>query len=163
MFDQSGNVADMSDSTSSKKKVIVPEHPSGNLLLRTLAMPGDTNPAGDIFGGWIMSQIDISGAILDSYVIAGATLTTETFYLRTDNTGTTQGFSNVQDIAVQDFGSSEDHYYIEIAEIYSGNLSDGDIFDYQYKELINSHQNNLKHLIHLLQLVVLLILLLSLF
>lgn len=84
------------------------------------------------------TKIDISGAILDSYVIAGATLTTETFYLRTDNTGTTQGFSNVQDIAVQDLGSSEDHYYIEIAEIYSGNLSDGDIFDYQYKELINS-------------------------
>ena len=35
--------------------------PIGNLLLRTLAMPGDANPAGDIFGGWIMSQMDISG------------------------------------------------------------------------------------------------------
>ena len=37
--------------------------PIGNLLLRSLAMPADTNPAGDIFGGWIMSQMDISGAI----------------------------------------------------------------------------------------------------
>lgn len=36
--------------------------PVGNLLLRTLAMPRDTNPAGDIFGGWIMSQMDIAGA-----------------------------------------------------------------------------------------------------
>ena len=35
-----------------------------NLLLRTLAMPADTNPNGDIFGGWIMSQMDIAGGIL---------------------------------------------------------------------------------------------------
>ncbi|MGL1932553.1 MAG: acyl-CoA thioester hydrolase YciA [Desulfotalea sp.] len=38
--------------------------PAGNLILRTLAMPTDTNPAGDIFGGWIMSQMDIAGGIL---------------------------------------------------------------------------------------------------
>ena len=31
-------------------------------LLRTLAMPADANPSGDIFGGWIMSQMDIAGA-----------------------------------------------------------------------------------------------------
>lgn len=36
----------------------------GNLILRTLAMPGDTNPNGDVFGGWIMSQMDIAGGIL---------------------------------------------------------------------------------------------------
>ena len=30
--------------------------------LRTLAMPADSNPSGDIFGGWIMSQMDIAGA-----------------------------------------------------------------------------------------------------
>lgn len=40
------------------------EHPSGDMLLQTLAMPADTNPAGDIFGGWIMSQMDIAGGIL---------------------------------------------------------------------------------------------------
>ncbi|OBW92841.1 acyl-CoA thioester hydrolase YciA [Gallibacterium salpingitidis] len=38
--------------------------PDGTLLLRTLAMPSDTNANGDIFGGWIMSQMDIGGAIL---------------------------------------------------------------------------------------------------
>lgn len=30
--------------------------PNGELVLRTLAMPADTNANGDIFGGWIMSQ-----------------------------------------------------------------------------------------------------------
>jgi|TARA_R110000868_G_scaffold42980_2_gene145111 acyl-CoA thioesterase YciA len=39
------------------------EEPLGALTIRTLAMPGDTNPAGDIFGGWVMSQMDIAGAI----------------------------------------------------------------------------------------------------
>ncbi len=38
--------------------------PAGKLVLRTLAMPADTNPHGDIFGGWIMSQMDIAGGIL---------------------------------------------------------------------------------------------------
>lgn len=38
--------------------------PRGNLVLQTLAMPADTNPAGDIFGGWIMSQMDIAGGIM---------------------------------------------------------------------------------------------------
>lgn len=39
------------------------DEPSGSLTIRTLAMPADTNPAGDIFGGWVMSQLDIAGAI----------------------------------------------------------------------------------------------------
>ena len=37
--------------------------PAGTLTIRTLAMPADTNPAGDIFGGWVMSQMDMAGAI----------------------------------------------------------------------------------------------------
>ena len=36
----------------------------GELALRTRAMPGDTNPAGDIFGGWLMGQMDIVGGIV---------------------------------------------------------------------------------------------------
>ena len=39
------------------------QEPNGALTVRTLAMPADTNPAGDIFGGWVMSQMDIAGAI----------------------------------------------------------------------------------------------------
>jgi acyl-CoA thioesterase YciA len=34
--------------------------------LRVLAMPKDTNPAGDIFGGWIMAQVDMAGAVVAS-------------------------------------------------------------------------------------------------
>jgi acyl-CoA thioesterase YciA len=37
--------------------------PQGELTLRTLAMPGDANAAGDIFGGWVMSQMDLSCGI----------------------------------------------------------------------------------------------------
>lgn len=40
------------------------EKPKGELALRTLAMPGDTNPSGDIFGGWLMGQMDIAGGIV---------------------------------------------------------------------------------------------------
>lgn len=40
------------------------EEPTGELVLRTLAMPADTNPHGDIFGGWIMAQMDIAGGIM---------------------------------------------------------------------------------------------------
>lgn len=38
--------------------------PKGELVIRTLAMPADTNAAGDIFGGWLMSQMDLGGGIL---------------------------------------------------------------------------------------------------
>lgn len=37
--------------------------PTGELTLRTLAMPGDANAAGDIFGGWVMAQMDLSCGI----------------------------------------------------------------------------------------------------
>ena len=37
--------------------------PHGALTVRTLAMPGDTNANGDIFGGWVMSQMDVAGGI----------------------------------------------------------------------------------------------------
>jgi acyl-CoA thioesterase YciA len=42
---------------------------------RVLAMPADTNPAGDIFGGWIMSQVDIAGSILAHQVARGRVVT----------------------------------------------------------------------------------------
>jgi len=49
--------------------------PHGNLLLRTLAMPADTNPNGDIFGGWIVSQMDIAGGILAKETAQGRVVT----------------------------------------------------------------------------------------
>ena len=41
-----------------------PEAPSGELVMKTLAMPGDTNANGDIFGGWVLSQMDLGGGVL---------------------------------------------------------------------------------------------------
>ena len=41
------------------KQTLYTKQPEGKLLLRTLAMPSDTNANGDIFGGWIMSQMDL--------------------------------------------------------------------------------------------------------
>jgi len=32
--------------------------------IRTVAMPRDTNPAGDIFGGWLMSQMDLAAGVV---------------------------------------------------------------------------------------------------
>lgn len=43
--------------------------------VRTLAMPGDTNPAGDIFGGWLLSQMDVAGGIV-AYERAGGRVAT---------------------------------------------------------------------------------------
>ncbi|MDP8033237.1 acyl-CoA thioester hydrolase YciA [Pasteurella atlantica] len=49
--------------------------PEGKLILRTLAMPSDTNANGDIFGGWIMSQMDMGGAILAKEIAKGRVVT----------------------------------------------------------------------------------------
>jgi acyl-CoA thioesterase YciA len=38
------------------------EQPEGEPLIRAIAMPADTNPSGDIFGGWLMAQMDLAGA-----------------------------------------------------------------------------------------------------
>ncbi len=39
------------------------KEPKGKLTIRTVAMPADTNPAGDIFGGWVLSQMDVAGSV----------------------------------------------------------------------------------------------------
>ena len=43
-----------------------PEQPSGELTLRTLTMPRDVNNNGDIFGGWVLSQMDMAAGIVAS-------------------------------------------------------------------------------------------------
>ena len=50
-------------------------HPRGPLVLRTLAMPRDTNPRGDIFGGWILSQMDIAAGIMAAEIAQGRVVT----------------------------------------------------------------------------------------
>jgi acyl-CoA thioesterase YciA len=39
------------------------EQPRGDLTVRVAAMPADTNANGDIFGGWVLSQMDMAGGI----------------------------------------------------------------------------------------------------
>ena len=50
-------------------------HPEGTLVLQTVAMPADTNYNGDIFGGWIMSQMDL-GASIPAYARAQGKIAT---------------------------------------------------------------------------------------
>lgn len=52
-----------SDAQSHHAPAQLPLAPRGELSLRTLAMPADTNQNGDIFGGWLLSQMDIAGGI----------------------------------------------------------------------------------------------------
>ncbi len=49
--------------------------PAGTLTLQTLSMPADTNPYGDIFGGWLMTQMDLAGAILAQDIARGRVTT----------------------------------------------------------------------------------------
>jgi acyl-CoA thioesterase YciA len=49
--------------------------PKGLLVLRTLAMPKDTNPSGDIFGGWVLSQMDVAGGLMASEISRGRVVT----------------------------------------------------------------------------------------
>src|SRR3954452_12352129 len=44
------------------------KRPKGELVVQTIAMPRDTNRNGDIFGGWLVSQMDLGGAILASKI-----------------------------------------------------------------------------------------------
>jgi acyl-CoA thioesterase YciA len=54
---------------------IAESRPCGDLSIRTLAMPADTNQNGDIFGGWLLSQMDIGGGIFASRVANSRTVT----------------------------------------------------------------------------------------
>lgn len=57
------------------KFLMTQQLPQGELVLGTLAMPADTNANGDIFGGWLMSQMDIGGAILAKEIVLGRVVT----------------------------------------------------------------------------------------
>ena len=49
--------------------------PQGELALQTIAMPKDTNANGDIFGGWLLSQMDLAGGIAAGEVAQGRVAT----------------------------------------------------------------------------------------
>jgi acyl-CoA thioesterase YciA len=49
--------------------------PDTEPTLRAIAMPADTNPSGDIFGGWLLSQMDLAGGTLSKRRAQGRTVT----------------------------------------------------------------------------------------
>ena len=65
----------MTDTTASVHAPAPPAEPSGELCIRALAMPADTNQNGDIFGGWLLSQMDLAGGIMASKNAKSRTVT----------------------------------------------------------------------------------------
>ena len=65
----------MTDTEAVRGPLDTAEEPQGDLCIRTLAMPADTNANGDIFGGWLLSQMDIGGGIFASKTAKSRTVT----------------------------------------------------------------------------------------
>ncbi len=49
--------------------------PRGEMITRTLAMPADANPHGDIFGGWVLGQMDVAGGLAAAFRAKGRVAT----------------------------------------------------------------------------------------
>ncbi|MDB5634291.1 MAG: acyl-CoA hydrolase [Tardiphaga sp.] len=64
----------MMDATAPRATIPVTE-PVGDLCIRQLAMPADTNQNGDIFGGWLLGQMDLGGGIFASKIAQSRTVT----------------------------------------------------------------------------------------
>jgi acyl-CoA thioesterase YciA len=54
---------------------LTPNAPQGELCIRTVTMPADTNANGDVFGGWLLSQMDIAGGVYAIKVAKTRTVT----------------------------------------------------------------------------------------
>ena len=63
----------MSQTSSPTQRLAAPSSlPDGmELVLRVIPMPADSNANGDIFGGWIMAQVDVAGAVLPARIARG--------------------------------------------------------------------------------------------
>lgn len=59
-------------STASMPMLAPPQLPDGAaLVMRVIPLPADTNSNGDIFGGWLMAQVDLAGGVLPSRIAKG--------------------------------------------------------------------------------------------
>src|SRR5579863_7418669 len=65
----------MTDPQAVHAAPIAETEPCGDLCIRTLAMPADTNQNGDIFGGWLLSQMDVGGGVFASKTAKSRTVT----------------------------------------------------------------------------------------
>jgi acyl-CoA thioesterase YciA len=86
-----------------------------DLVLRVIPLPADTNPNGDIFGGWLMAQVDMAGAVLPARIARGRLATVAvnqflfkqpvsvgdllSFYARVERIGTTSVTVHVEVLA----------------------------------------------------------------
>jgi acyl-CoA thioesterase YciA len=68
-------VSDPQTNDNIPRQAILGSEPQGDLCIRTLAMPADTNANGDIFGGWLLSQMDVSGGVFASKTAKSRTVT----------------------------------------------------------------------------------------
>jgi acyl-CoA thioesterase YciA len=66
---------DMTDAPAVHAPLNTETEPCGDLCIRTLAMPADTNQNGDIFGGWLLSQMDLAGGVFASKITKSRTVT----------------------------------------------------------------------------------------
>src|ERR1700758_255913 len=65
----------MTDAQAVHAPPVAESEPCGDLCIRTLAMPADTNQNGDIFGGWLLAQMDVGGGVFASKVAKSRTVT----------------------------------------------------------------------------------------
>src|SRR6201996_954086 len=65
----------MTDTSAATDPLDPINEPGGDLCIRTLAMPADTNANGDIFGGWLLSQMDVGGGVFASKIAKSRTVT----------------------------------------------------------------------------------------
>src|ERR1700743_3214120 len=65
----------MTDTQAVHAPPVTETEPCGDLCTRTLAMPADTNQNGDIFGGWLLSQMDVGGGVFASKMAKSRTVT----------------------------------------------------------------------------------------
>ena len=108
--------ADSSHSTDSIAPLQLPG--DRQLVLRVMPMPADANGNGDIFGGWIMAQVDLAGAVLPARIAKGRIVTVAvnqfifkqpvsmgdllSFYAKVERIGTTSVTVNVEVYAERD-------------------------------------------------------------
>ena len=57
--------------SSPNSPIPVPLPTDAELVLKVIPMPGDTNGNGDIFGGWVMAQVDLAGSVIPARIIRG--------------------------------------------------------------------------------------------
>jgi acyl-CoA thioesterase YciA len=65
----------MTDTQAVHAPPVAETEPCGDLCIRTLAMPANTNQNGDIFGGWLLSQMDLAGGVFASKTAKARTVT----------------------------------------------------------------------------------------